>query len=269
MSFEAKKVRIAEIYNENFNHFFTEKLNSITIEQKQKIPNDLAFKIYSRGNEASARKLNFNEKMWLLEVVFGLNVTITVEDPINGLETKDYNAARKAQRGSLTNGELLDVLKIKSVFVIGGKQLMESILYMSHVTTTGIYQLVKKYIPNAGHEKNMKFEDQRKAFANTLRFLKHYEANKRRIASDYGLSMPEWYALIYFAIGESFAVDFYKKDFLYSYNSSSINLHKAITRLYNNGYLLRKQIAKKHKYTVSSKGIDTLNRIFDNILLKF
>jgi hypothetical protein len=269
MTFVAKSISKAELYNENFNHYFTEKLISMTPEHKLLLPNDLDFKIFKMGPAASAEKLNLNEKLWILEVVFGLDVVISVFDPENGLTAKDFEKATKAQKGKVSNGELLETLKIKSGFFLGGRELMASLLYMAHVSTTGIYALVKRTIKSANHKKNERFVEEKKAFNKTLQFLKHYEANKWRIASDYGLNMSEWFCLVNFAIKEGFAIDFYNRDFIYAYNSNKIALHKAINTVHRRGYLIKRKSGKKDTYYISAKGMDMLNRIFDNILLKF
>lgn len=266
--FSPKYIRNAEIYNENFNHFFTEKLNGMTPEQRAELPIEITNKIFRRGEVASAGFLNFNEKMYILSTVFQCSVTITVSDEANGLDIKDYTAALKVQRDTMSNGELLEKLKIKSAFVLGSKELMSSLLYMAHVENTGIYQLIKNYIPNADHEKNAKFMEGKKAFIKTLSFIKKYEANKQKISSDYGLTMPEWYALIYFSINEGLAKDFYNRDFTYAYNSNRRTLHAALISMCNHGYLVKRQFGKSHKYSASSKGLDLLNRIFNNILLR-
>jgi hypothetical protein len=177
--------------------------------------------------------------------------------------------AKKVQReGKATNGELLEGMRYKTAFVLGSKELMSSLLYMSHACCSAIYNLVKSHVPNAGHNRNEKFKGDRMAFIKTLAFIKNYEANKRRITNDYGLTMPEWYALVNFAIAEGFAIDFYKKDFVYSYNSSVLNLHRGLKHIYELGYLRKKRAGIRDKYVISDKGVEILTRIFTNILLK-
>lgn len=269
MTYLAKKISAADLYNENFNYYFTMKLNAITADQRALLPQELSYKIFKRGTEASAGLLNMNEKMWILSLVFKQNITIIVDDPADGLDVKEGMASLKAQRGKMGNGKLLEYLQIKSAFVLGDKELMSSVLYMAHVCCSSIYQLAKKHIPNnIDHARNRKFMNDRKAFLTTLDFLKNYEATKRRISSDYGLTMPEWYALIYFATKEGFASDFYDKDFKYSYNSNRRNLHVGMKRIADLGYLQKRHINRKDKYTITAKGVDILGRIFNNILLK-
>jgi predicted transcriptional regulator len=268
MTFAAKSIRNADIYNENFNHYFTEKLNGLTPEQKDKLPNELLYKIFKRGNEASAEALNFNEKTWILSVVFERNVTILIDDD-EGLDTKDFVTAIKAQRGKKTNGELLEDLRVHSAFALGNKELMTSMMYIAHVSCSSVYQLVKQNVPNADHARNKKFMEAKTAFNKTLGMLKHYEANTRRITMNYGLTMPEWYALINFAIAEGYAKDFYNRDFKYSYNSNTRNLHKGLKSIALKGYISAKKVGIKDRYTITAKGMELLGRIFSNILLNF
>jgi hypothetical protein len=267
--FAAKSLKNAQLYNENFEHFFTEKLLTLTPEQRLSLPKELSFKLFKYGNEGSAEKLTFNEKFYMLQTVFQCDFVITVMDAENGLSIADYTDALKAQKGKMLNGELLSKLRLKSGFALGGKELMQSITYISHVCCTSIYQLVKKHVPAANHKKNQDFVTEKLAFNKTLEFLRNYEGNKKLIAMNYGLSTPEWYALVYFSTNEAFAVDFYNRDYIYSYNSNKANLFKGVQRMHQQGYLIKRKAGNKDKYTISAKGMDLLNRIFNNILLKF
>lgn len=269
MTYFPKTIAKAKLYNDNFNHYVTEMINAMTPEQKLLLPMDLNYKIFRKGKGFSAELLTFNEIMWMLQVVFKKNITITVEDEEKGLELKDYTTALKAQRGSITNGELLEKLQIKTAFVLGGKELMSSLLYMSHVDCTGIYNLIKKHAQNANHKENQRFVRDREAFNKTIRFMANYEAIKRRITTDYNLTMPEWYVLLYFATKEGFARDFYDREFVYAYNSSSRNLHTALVRIHNIGYLVKRKKGNKDLYSISAKGMEYMNRIFNNLLLNF
>lgn len=269
MVFYPKTLKSAELYNENLNHFFTEKLNSMTPEQRLALPYELDYKIFRNGLAGSAEKLTFNEKFWMLQCVFGCDLVITVLDLENGLSIADYGAALKAQKGKLQNGELLNRFQTKTLFVLGGKELMSSLLYLTHVYCTSIYQLVKKHVPNADHKKNKAFVKEREAYNKTFEFIINYEANKKRITMDYGFNMPEWYCLLYFASNEGWAQNFYNRDLKYAYNSNNRDMHAALQKMYKNGYLTRRKFGIKDKYTLSAKGMEMINRIFANILLKF
>lgn len=267
---QKKPIKQIDLYNEQFNYYFTERLNNITPKELALLPKDLAFKIYKGGVEGSAERLSFQEMMWILSVVFTKNITIMVEDRENGVNMVDFGKANRASRGKIVNGELLEDMRIKASFVIADRELMAASLYMNHVSTSNIYSLIKTVIPNVNHSKNQKFVQARRDMNLILTMLTNYEATKRRIAMDYGLTMPMWYALLYFSTGEKLGASFYSNDaFKYAYSSNRLTMHKDMKYMEDHGYLLRRGEKLKYRYTLTSAGLNLLSRIMDNIVLKF
>jgi hypothetical protein len=262
-------IRSADIYNENFNVYFVEKLNNMSPVQRNKLPLGLAFKIFQQGTKASSARLNFNERMWILAVVFGHKITLSIDDD-GGIDGKDLKAARKAQKGQMLNGELLEQMKLKSAFVLSDRDLMRSLMYMNHVCSTPIYTLIRnEIVANTSNIVDQRFKASRDKLQSVLKLLQNYEANKRRMFLDFKLSTCEWLALLYFSTGERPASPFYDGDMLYSYNSSRANLHGAMKRLEVEGFLDRRGMNGSFKCSLSSKGINLLNDILDKIVMKF
>lgn len=270
MNEQKKPIKKIDIYNENFNNFFTEKLNQITPKQRSLIPNDLAFKIYKHGDKASSEHLTFQEKLWILSVAFSHSVTIMVHDKERGIGMRDFGKASQANEGKILNGELLEDMRIHSTFVMADKELMTASLYMNHVSCSNIYSLIKEIVENANHSVNKKFVKAKKDMNTILSFLTNYEATKRRIAMDYELTMPQWYALLYFSTGnDKLGVDFAKRDFKYAYASNAFTLQGDMKKLVNRGFLFRRGVKGTYKYYLTAAGVNLLNRIMDNIVLKF
>ncbi len=269
MQVAKKPIKKIDIYNENFNHFFVEKLNKITPEQKALIPESLSFKIYRYGSEAGSEMLSFQEKMWILSTVFKHHVTIMVDDDERGICMKEFSKSQQALKGEIKNGPLLDSLRVHSSFIMADKELMASSLYMNHVCTTNIYSLVKELIENTSHKRDRAFVKAKKEINTILEFLSNYEATKRKIAIDYELTMPMWYALIYFSKNEKLGVDFYDGDFKYAYASNKVTMHRDMKRLQDMGYLLRRGKKLQYRYSLTGAGINLLDRIMNNIILKF
>lgn len=264
-----KAIKAIDIYNEQFDYFFIEKLNKITPEQMALIPDSLQFKIQRYGSRATGEWLSFQEKMWILSVVFKLNVTIMVDDAENSINMRDFGKATKAERAKVNNSELLGDMQIKSAFVIADRDMMNSSLYMNHVCNTKIYSLIKDVIENVNHKKQQKYIKAKKDLEIILSLLTNYEATKTRIATEYKLTIPMWYALLYFSSGEKLGAHFYKKDFKYAYTSSTFSLHKDMKILYDRGLLTRRGGVKYHKYSLSAAGVNLLQRIMDNVVFNF
>lgn len=268
MQVEKLPIKSVDIYNENFDHFFIRKLNSMTDEQRNKLPKELSYKIFRNGFEGSAERLKFQEKMYILSVAFGHKVTIMVDDEKEGVNMREFSKAQKASIGKVKNGELLEDMRVHAGFVIADKELMAASLYMNHASCSNIYSLVKELIPNTNHKVNQKFLKAKKEINTILNFLINYEANKKLLAMNYNLTMPKWYALLYFSVGEKLALDFYDKDYKYAYSSDRRALHRAMVALSNEGFLVRRGEKKKYRYAITASGLNLLNRIFDNILFK-
>lgn len=263
------EIRTAEIYNEYFNLYFVEQLNSLTPYQRNLIPKELLFKIFQRGNVASSARLNFNERVWILTNVFDYSFAMVISSK-DGIGPKDFKNAVKAQNGNLNNSELLEPMNINAAFVLGDKDLMKSLLYMNHVCTSPIYLLVKKEITaNAENKPNTRFKDAKDRLATVSKLLINYEANKRRMAMDYGVDTCQWLALLFFSTGEKLGTEFYNETMRYSYNSSKVNLFKGLKSLYDKGYLDRRGTKFELRYSLTSKGISLFNSLMDKIVMKF
>ena len=264
-----KLIKAIDIYNPEFNFYFTEKLNMMTPEQRNLLPIELSNKIFKKKNVASAGALAFNEIIYILSVVFKQNITIVVQDDKHGLSTKDFKASVEAQKGNITNGELLEKMQMKSAFILSDKQLMQSLLYMNQVNCGPLFTLLKEIISNNTHKRDKNYKGAKTRIEEIFKFLLNYETHKKRIATDFRLTMPEWYALLFFSTGEQLGNDFYNKHFKYSYNSDRISLFRGLNRLYKEGYLNRRGGAKEHRYSLSGSGINLLQRILDTIILKY
>jgi len=263
-----KSIRKIDFYNPNFEEYFVRLMDNITDEQREKIPFEYRYKVYGGGKTAKVEKLSFGEKIFISEVVFGKTIIISVSDYENGINCSDVGAAVKARQQKIKNSEALEAMEATGTFILSGKNFTEALMYMNHLQTSGIYNLVRKHVPNANHHRNKQYLSQRDSFLTMIKFLLNYEANKRQIPLTYqGMDMPAWWALLYFQ-EERFAKDFYNKDLKYAYNSDKSNLHKGMKRIHAMGLLVHRRIGKQDKYVISAKGAELLSRIVNTILLK-
>lgn len=263
------EIRDADIYNENFNHYFVDRLNNMSPYQRNLMPKELSFKIFQRGNVASTAKLNFNERTWILSNIFEYSISIVISE-IDGIGIKDFKNAIRAQNGEIVNSELLGPLHTNAAFILSDKDLNRSLLYMNHVCTSPIYSLVKKeVVANASNKPDKKFKDAKDRLTTVSKLLINYEANKRRMAMDFNIDPCKWLALLFFSTGEKTGVEFYNDAMRYSYNSAKSNLNMALNELYKDNYLSRRGTKVDYRYTLTSKGISLFNNLMDKIVMKF
>lgn len=258
-----------DIFNPQMEEYFMEKVSKLTPEELVSIPQEIRNKLFRSGFQRSSHDMKFNEKAHLLTTTFNQDMIIMFLDEEKGIGPDEFKAAIKAQKGKITNGELLKNIPTKSIFILGNKELMAPLLYLNHVLCSDIYNLVSTPVARekTSSEKNyIKFY---KAYKGITEVFTHYEGTKKMISQAFGIDMPSWYALLYFGNKERLGTDFYNGHFKYAYSSSRIKLFTGLKKMYDNGYIARRGQRNKLKYTLTAKGTDLLNRIIDTVILNY
>lgn len=261
-----------DVYNPNLDIMLTELVQEMTEVQRINLPKDITNKLFRRGN-LSIGNLRINEKMYLLSSVFKRQVAIVVSgkpDSQEGVNPVDFTKMLKASKGKASTLEVAEELYTEGVFVIGDKDLMESIGFSRLICCTDIWRTVIPAVrrkPKLG--KITKFEEHRRAFKSIVAMYGNYESNKRRITMDFGFSMPEWYAMLHFYDSEKKGTSFYADRFKLSLAASRSNMKNALTRLVRDGYLSARGGTLKRLYTLTAKGEEAMLNIFDKIVLNY
>ena len=263
-----KNLRNLDIYVPNFDHHLNMMLDKITPEQKEAMPSELAFKVFKNG-VGVVDKLNFTEKMFMLSTCFKQTIIIMTEAEDSGVGVKEFRDAVKAQQGKIKNGELLDELKIPTVYIQADKELMRSLLYINHVQCSEIYNLIRAAHPKEFSKKEMKFREFQRALSGLFNTLMTYEGNKKKVIMQYNLDVPRLYALLYFYGGEQYGKDFYNVAFRHAYTSNRGDLSGALSILHRDGYLSRRGARSHLKYSITSKGIELLTKVINKLIYNY
>lgn len=262
-----------DLKSTNFDKHFLELLDNITEEQKARIPRGLREKIWRRTGRYSVNlsKLSMAEK-WFVYVVALNRTLVTIalgaeDDPVitkDTIETTIRNFRKKAK-----NKETAEGYMDKVMFFFGDADLMQGLGYGRLICASDVYKLLLPYRDMKKTKVDSKFEQHLKDMRWINKFLINLEKNKRRIATDYGLNIGEYYALLYFWDGEKVGSSFYKEVFVNAYAAGKVVLQKAMTRLIKDGYMMSRGRKNQQLVSLTAKGQDTIQQIFENLIFKW
>ena len=265
------KNRRYDIDNENFDNYFLRHISKITPEQKSRLPQELAFKVF-RGGSFSINSLTFMQKMYVLYCAFGKRVSILVEDDNEGLSYNEFAKLERGYRGSQKRGDIVDDFNIKGTFVLGMHDLVARLEYANHLCSSNLWKLAKDY--QKYQLNNIRLHDKQRQTKDAVRLLRkllvYYEGNKKRMAIDYGIDPAEWLALLHFYDNETKAVPFVDETFKYSYNSNKQTLRGALVSLQHKGILdIRGSRPRNVFYYLTPKGVEILGKIIARYILNY
>lgn len=258
-----------EIDNENFDHYLTELFKGMSDAQKSKLPIDLSIK-FDKGVKQAISLLTFVQKLYVLSVAFGKDISLIIEDE-KGINEKTFTSIKKSEAGKKKTGELVDEFRTAGAFFLGNHDLMNWLEYANMVCATPMYKLMSGYKSEMKDRSRVqqRAKTTKESVGGILEMLVHYEGNKKRMATDYDISPGEWYALMFFYMGESIPTTFYDDKFLYSYLSNRRSLSVALTSLKRKGMLDTRGESRNIKYYITPKGREMLIKIMERIVLGY
>lgn len=254
-----------DIYCPNFDHFLQVKLESITDAQLEKLIFSVQHKI-KRFKDSGVSKMSLPEKMHILSIAFNRPVFIVVGSEEDGISPELFKEAIKARHGKVKNSKLLGDLVEDFTFVLGDKQVSESLLYMNHIQTTDIYNLIRMNNPREKSSRYIKFEKKHEMLKGVVDYFMKYESRKKTVLEQFNLTVGKLYGLLFLYDGEKPCKDFYDKQFKYAYGKDRSELSRALAEMNRDGYLSRRGETKNLKYSMTSKGIDLLIKVLNKLL---
>lgn len=260
-----------DIVSENFDLYFHNLLSGMTEQQRDSVDGKLARKVF-KGKTLRVDKLTFPERAYILGSVFKRPLFVLIGnegDAAEALSPSLFQAAANAYKGKDgAMGELAADVVDNGNFIIGTRELLDHLSMLRLVCATDIYRLVlplqkRKLKPSAN------VAEFHAALKYNIRYLSHYEGQKKRMETDYGITLSEWYALLHYYSGEKSGSSFYKEAYLNAVQCNRTTKKKALTRLTMDGYLFRRGKTNKVQYSISPKGQDTVIKIFDRLVFNF
>jgi DNA-binding MarR family transcriptional regulator len=260
-----KRLDKYDFYNENFETYFNDKIDTITAAQKSLLSNELLSKLF-KGPKKLAGSLSFKEKTYILNTCFSVETAIYIYDPGMKINKSDLVDVRKANSGKMTNSELLENPRIQSGFVMSDKNLFQTLSYMNHIYTSEIYTLFRgiRHLDRTNKDRN--YARGKEVIGGVTDLVLKYEQYKKRIIMEFDLTPQRLYVLLYFSSGEKYGKHFFQRDFTYAFNSTARMLSGSVRQMHDLGYLIRRGDKHNYKYTLSSKGVALLDKIVSKVI---
>jgi hypothetical protein len=247
------------IESDNFELYFEKQLATITDAGREAIPKDLVlFKADGSIRHANVRKLDYQAKLYILWRCLKKRVWIVAENEEDGLSVEDFVKLREAIKRRDLGSKKSDDLTTQATFVTGSRDLCDMFNYLRQLSASPAYNYLNKY----KNFKSTKTSTQVREMNYIIRFLRHYEGQKKKWNTEKNLSMPEWYVLIFlydkdYALGSQM----YRETYLRAYQSSPKKIKAAFRSLQSRGLILKHGLNSGARMQITPMGRDLVNYI--------
>jgi DNA-binding MarR family transcriptional regulator len=261
-----------ELSDEHFDEYFFQALSEMTVEQKERLPDDL-FSKFRFGAQRALDLLTFDEKLYILTRVLNRRWVLMVESE-NGISYEAFLDLQKSYAGLAPRLEALTDLRRSGTFLLGAQQLMKRLEYVTMLCATNIYKTIVGYRADI-NEKRKQITAQRnitESVKGILNFLIHYETSKYKLQQAYGISnISEWLVLMYYYAKEEDTRSQLNVRMAYAVHSNKCDRGKALSKLLHLGFLDIQ--GRKHtihtKYYLTPKGKELVIKILERLFLNY
>jgi hypothetical protein len=185
-------------------------------------------------------------------------VWIVVENEDTGIGLEDFVKLREAIKRRDYGSKKAEELTTRAELFTGNKELGDMFDYLRQLSASPAYNYLNKY----KNFKPTKTGEHIRQMHYIVRFLRHYESQKKKWGQAKGLSIPEWYVLIYlydkeFALGSVIYKDTFKKAHL----SSPRRIKQSFGTLQERGLILKQGVGKGARLKITPMGSEIVNSI--------
>lgn len=258
-----------DISCENFDYYFAHELAKITPQAKDGLPRDLIFKIFRKGGEVnttSTSKLGFIAKLFLLVKSLRKRFYVVIEDEQAGIKMEDFKNIPRLLKERDLGADNAGNLVARGGFILAGREVCNALQYLNNLSASPSYNYLlktKNAVPNPTTEAD-------KAVIGVTKFLIHYENCKKEMISQTGLSMPEFYVLMFlYRGGEIKSSLLYHDIFRRAYQSSPTKVKTAFGTLQQRGYITKYGNTSKTFIEITALGRSFFRGIMDKYVLNW
>ncbi len=257
-----------EIYNEHFSNYVTSLVMDMTDAQRAALPYSISKKAFLQSGFRSDR-LTFGELSQLAITAFNKRIVILVDSDDDSATTIDtLKDALLVQRRKKPLHEVAEKMQTDAMFVLADRELIEATLSLRLVAQSQVWRhlLTKaKKLPKAG--KNIGFRERRAVIKAMASLLCKYDSLKAVLPGEFGVSLAEWYALLFFFEGEKTPGE-YRRMFKSTPGGKRGNLKKATQRLTRVGLLAGRGRARTQVYSLTAKGDELVIRVLERLFIQ-
>lgn len=256
-----------DISSENFNNYFEKETSEMTESQKELLPKELLFRLYAKGGRVNVKetaKMGFLAKIFVLFKALRKRVIIIVEDANNSMTVEEFFEWKKETDKQVYSQDSAAKLISNAHFVLGTKELCDVFHRLNGLSGSPMYT----YLSNAKSKDYTKPEQWLTAMNGVVRFIAQYEANRKKITMQTGLTMADWLVLIYLYHGDLvLGSPIYKEFYKYSFNSSQSKIRAAFRILQERSYVEKIGNTNGAKIRITPLGKDKVNEVMKKFVL--
>ena len=249
-----------DIGSENFDLYFYHQANSITPEEKERLPKEIVTTLWRHDGKVNLQRIKLFSiwhKLFILFKAARKNIYIVIQDDDKGMNPSEFLAWQKANKKKDYGLKLAGQLKVEMQFTLANKEVCDVFNYLNHLSHSPAYNYLTKLkyqIPNssADYKKQMKY---------LARVFMNWERSKKGWIHEFGIDLPELYVLLtLYAEGEIVGSSIYKEIFRRAYQSGAGKIKKAFGTLQVKGLIERQGSYKGATMRITAIGMDVINR---------
>lgn len=256
-----------DIESDNFELYFEKQLTGMTETGKEAIPKKLygqIFRFDGSVNTRGIRRLGFLGKLWILWRCLKKRVWVVVENEETGMSIEDFVELREAIKRRDYGIPKAEGFDIQGQFVTGGKELCDSFQYLNGLSASGAYN----YLVRHKNFRKTKTSQSIVEYNYLIRFIRHYEAHKKKWILDKGMTASEWYTLLFlYDKEEALGSEIYRKVFVRAFHSSPIKIKLAFKTLQIKGYIIKHGRTSASRLQITPLGRDLVNSILNTYII--
>lgn len=255
-----------DITSDNFELFFERGLEEMTDTQKELLPKKMLNTLFNvKGVKIErARKMSFAAKAFVFFRALKKRIIILIEDEEKGITEQEYFEIRKSIGKNNFGHEPTSKLTNTATFVLGNKELCDTFHKINLLSGSRAYNYIMKG-KNKSVSASARWSEEMNYVA---RFISNYEANRKRLVLQSGLSMADWMVLIHLYHGNPVqSAPIYKEHFRYSFNSSSYKIKNAFSTLRQRGYIEKIGVTINVQLRITALGKDKVNEVLRRYVL--
>lgn len=264
-----EKLRL-DIVSQNLDQYFAKTAGYMGPDEKSQIPTPIISRLFigkGKINQRSMDRIGFLGKMFVLFKALKKRVFIFVEgtEAEGAMTLNDFVNFRKSLKGKDFSEERANEVVTHGHFILGGKDLMDSMGYLNDLCTSPAYNYITR-LKNGKRDSMSEWQRQREYI---IQFLLTYEGNKKRWLRDYDLSMSEYLVLMYTYHGrEVSGSEIYSKALVNAHFSSGSRIREGLSSLKNRQYITKQGVTTKATYRITPLGKHLVDEIISKYALK-
>lgn len=257
-----------DISSDNFMYFFEKEAALMTESQKELLPKELLFRLYAKGGRVNVKetaKMSFLAKVFVLFKALKKRVIIIVEDDAEGMTEEEFFKWKKLTSKQNYSSDNAGKLITEAKFVLGNKELCDAYHRLNGLSGSPAYN----YLIASKNKDYTKPKRWLEGMNGIIRFLTDYEATRKKITLETGLTMADWLVLIHLYHGNLIpSAPIHKEHYKYSFNSSASKIKMAVSLLQQRGFVEKVGVSRLAKIRITALGKDRINDIMKKYVLK-